>query len=358
MEEIIFGKRDRFLDKLMRRKHKIVKSWKRGKFFRRTVNYFLVKAAVSISVSIGKPYVWGFPFYLMIEPTNICNLKCPLCPTGEGTLERKEGLMDFSTLKMAVDELGDYLLEVNITNYGEPLINKQIYDMVAYIKEKGIRIMLGTNGHYFGEESEVERLILSGVDEIYVSLDGTTQDTYARYRVGGDFKKVVEGLRLLVEMRNKLDSSLPIVELQFLVMRHNENQIPDIRKLAMEIGVDRLILKPVSFNVSQWHNKGVQETFKEFMPQDEAFRLYRIEDGRLQWKHRIKNRCDYLWRGMVILWDGTVVPCCLDPRGDYKMGEVKGGIMKIWNSPGYINLRKQILTDKRKLPLCSHCPGT
>ena len=169
---------------------------------------------------------------------------------------------------------------------------------------------------------------------------------------------MVQGLSLLVETRNRLKSKLPFIELQFLVMRHNEDEIPAIRKLAQEIGVDRLILKSVSFNVSEWDNQNVKERFKDFMPKNECFRLYRLADGELQWKRPIENRCDYLWRGTVILSDGSIVPCCLDPRGDYKMGEVKDGIMKIWNSPRYIHLRRQILREKKKLSLCSHCPGT
>ena len=141
-------------------------------------------------------------------------------------------------------------------------------------------------------------------------------------------------------------------------MQHNEDQIPGIRKLAQDIGVDKLILKQVSFNVSEWNDQGVQERFKDFMPKNEYFRLYRLVGGKLEWKLPIENKCYYLWRGTVILCDGTIVPCCLDPRGDCKMGEVKDGIIKVRNSSRYINLRRKILQDKKKLSLYSHCPGT
>lgn len=354
MEEIIFRQPNTFKDKLRRHIDKIKASFKSGNFIKRIINYYLVK----ISLLIKSPKVLGYPFYLMIEPTNICNLKCPLCPTGEETLERKKVVMDFSILKMAIDELGDYILELNITNYGEPFIHKELCEMISYVKRKGIKVSVGSNGHYFNDEASVEKLILSGVDEIYVSLDGTSQESYSKYRVSGNFKKVVEGLELLLDLRKRLNSKLPFVELQFLVMQHNEDQIPGIRKLAQDIGVDKLILKPVSFNVSEWNDQGVQERFKDFMPKNEYFRLYRLVGEKLEWKLPIENKCDYLWRGTVILCDGTIVPCCLDPRGDYKMGDVKDGIKRVWNSSRYINLRRQILQDKKKLSLCSHCPGT
>ena len=354
MDEIIFLKGDNFIEKSKRRIAKITASFKRKSCIKRISNYFLIK----LSLLVKTPKVWGFPFYLMLEPTNLCNLKCPLCPTGKGTLMRQNGLMDFSVFKAAIDELGYYLLELNITNYGEPFIHNRLFEMIAYIKKKGIKVSVGTNGHYLDDEDKAKKLILSGVDEIYVSLDGTDQESYSRYRVGGNFEKVVKGLKLLVETKNKLKSKSPFVELQFLVMKHNEHQISHIRKLAKNIGVNRLILKPVSFNIAEWNNKEVRETFKEFEPKNKSFRLYHTVNAKLQWISSIKNRCDYLWRGTVILWDGTIVPCCLDPKAEYRMGKVADGIMKIWNNAKYINLRRQILKDKTKLPLCSHCPGT
>lgn len=126
----------------------------------------------------------------------------------------------------------------------------------------------------------------------------------------------------------------------------------------MDFSTLKMVIDEVSFNVSEWDLSEVKERFKEFMPEDGRFRLYEINEGNFQWKCQIKNRCDYLWRGMVILWDGAIVPCCLDPRGEMKMGEVKDGIRHGWNSPRYISLRKQILRVEQKLTLCSHCPGT
>lgn len=354
MQEIIFSKNEGFIDKLKRRTAKAAVSFRKGLLFKRISNYFLVK----LSLSLKRPRVWSAPFYLMIEPTNTCNLKCPLCPTGEGDLGRQNAMMDISVFKTAIDELGDYLLELNITNYGEPFLHKNLYEMISYVKGKGIRVIIGTNGHYFKDEDSVRQFILSGVDGVYVSLDGADQDAYSRYRVGGDFEKVARGLKMLVDAKNRLKMALPFIEAQFLVMRHNEGQIEAIRGLAEDIGVDRLILKPVSFNISEWGRQHVQERFKQTMPESESFRLYRMVDGKLQWKKPIEDRCDYLWRGTVILCDGTVVPCCVDPRGDMKMGNVRDGILNIWNGPRYTGLRQQVLLDKKRLNLCSNCPGT
>ena len=355
MEEIFFLKDNSLLDKIKRQIEKVsISRRNNGNLIKKLINYSLV----NVSTAIKNPKVWGKPFYLIIEPTNICNLKCPLCPTGEGTLSRQDGLMDFSIFKKAIDELGDYLLELNITNYGEPFIHNQLCQMISYSKKKAIKVSVGTNGHYFNNGADVERFILSGVDKVYVSLDGTTQESYSKYRVGGSFQKVVEGLRLLSKIKSRLKSSLPFIELQFIVMRHNEDELSCIRKIAKGIGAGRLVLKPVSFNISEWDRSVVKERFKEFMPKSERFRLYDLKAGNLCWKRRIKNVCGYLWRGAVVLWDGSIVACCLDPRGDYKMGEVKDGFRNVWNSQRYISLRRQVLKDKKKLDLCSNCLGT
>jgi len=353
MQEIIFSKNNGLLEKINRRASKMLLAMKQGVFFKKIKNYYAVK----MSLMLKMPKVWGRPFYLMIEPTNICNLKCPLCPTGEGKLGRKNELLDVSSFRQAIDEMGDYLLEVNITNYGEPFIHKDLCEMIEYIKRKGIKVCVGSNGHYFTDKDSVKKFILSGVDDIYISLDGTDQENYAQYRKNGDFDKVVKGIKLLVDTRNKLKKKTPFIELQFLVMSHNESRMQKIREIAKDIGVDRLILKPVSFNVSEWGHQDVREQFKKLMPEDESFRLYKISEKDFQWKQPIGNKCDYLWRGMVILCDGVIVPCCIDPRADLKMGEIKDGIMKVWNSPKYIALRKQILKDKKQLALCGNCQG-
>ena len=266
--------------------------------------------------------------------------------------------MEVADLERVIDDLGNYLLEVNITNYGEPFLNKDLYSMIRYMKRKGIKVNIGSNGHFFNDLESVQEFVLTGIDDIYISLDGVSQETYERYRVGGDFKKVVTGLKLLVKTRNELKSSTPFIELQFLVMKHNEHEVPQIREIAEDIGVDRLILKPVSFNVSEWEVPEIKERFKAFMPRDEKYRLYKINNNDLEWKEKIQNRCDYLWRGTVVLCDGSIVPCCLDPSGDMVMGNVRDGIKNVWNSEKYTALRKQILKDKSKLSICRYCLGT
>jgi len=310
-----------------------------------------------LSLKFGWSRVLGKPYYLMIEPTNVCNLRCPLCPTGEMKLKRAPGFMTMQTLREIIDPIQDSLIEINITNYGEPTMHKELPEMIRYVKDKGIRVSLGSNGHFFNTDEITTRYVQSGLDHIYISMDGTTQETFEKYRVRGNFEKLRENVARLVRIREALGVKTPEVELQFIVMRHNEHQMDEARKMARDWKADRLTFKPVSFNVAEWNDPAVRERFLDLFPNDEEHRLYDIDETDAKWKVPIENRCDYLWRAAVILWDGKIVPCCMDPRGDLLLGDAKDDIRRVWNGKRFRKLRKKIRTEKKAIPLCANCPG-
>ena len=316
-------------------------------------NILLCRLSVRLHTarSLGKPY------FLMIEPSALCNLRCPLCPTGAGTLERKAGNMTFATFRRVIDDLAGALMEIVFTNYGEPYLNPDLNRMIRYAKARGVTVIVGTNGHFFQSDSAVAEVLESGVDRLYVSLDGACQATFERYRVRGDFERVVEGLKRLLAARRQRGQQTPVVELQFLVMRHNEHEVDAMRALAQAIGVDRLVLKAVSFNNADWHRPEVLRRFLEFVPADPDYRLYEVDGDQLRWLRPIDEPCDYLWRAAVVLWDGRIVPCCLDPRAEMVMGHVEEGFRRVWNNAHYRRLRRGVVRDKRSIPLCANCPG-
>jgi len=314
-------------------------------------------AKCMLSLRMGWSRVMGKPYYLMIEPTNVCNLRCPLCPTGELKLERKPGFMTMETLREIIDPLADSLVEINITNYGEPTMHKQLPEMIRYVKDKGIRVSLGSNGHFFNNDEAAATYVRSGLDHIYISLDGTTQDTFEKYRVRGNFEKLRDNVTRLVRVRDELGSRTPEVELQFIVMRHNEHQMDEAREVADRWGADRLTFKSVSFNVAEWNDPEVRERFADLFPTQEEYQLYDLDGTDAKWKIPIENRCDYLWRAAVVHWDGKIVPCCMDPKGEIPLGTARQNIAKVWNGKRFRKLRKQIRTDKKKIPLCAQCPG-
>jgi len=336
--------------------HKIKRGlglWWRGEVsLRRVINAGLCH----LSLRRRWTRVLGKPFFLMIEPTNACNLRCPLCPTGRGTLDRPKAFLPIELYRQCIAELGPYLLEVNLTNYGEPMLHRDLPEMIACAKAAGTKVLLGTNGHFLTEES-ARQLIESGLDGVYISYDGIDQESYAKYRVRGDLAKVRDGVRTLLEQRKALGRTNPFVELQFLVMRHNEDQLDAFRAIADELGADRRIIKPVSFNVADWDDDGTRKTFAEFFPSREEYRVYIHEGDEWRWKKDELAFCTAAWRSLVVLADGSIVPCCRDPRGKYTMGNVADGVLEVWNGQRFRSFRRGMVEHRDRMAICKVCPG-
>jgi len=308
-----------------------------------------------LSYLLKKPVVHAYPFILMIEPTNYCNLRCPLCPTGNGSLKAPRGFMKLENYRKIIDECGDYLLNVTLWNFGESFLHKNIYDIIEYTKKKNIFIRMSTNGHYFNNKENVERLVKSRIDNIIISLDGASQETFIKYRVGGNFQQVIDGVTNLIKEKKRQNSKTPFVELQFIIMKHNEHEIEKARELAKKIGVDKVTFKTVSFQIDQALSK---EKIEEFMPEEKEHARYEEINGEIIRKAAIDDKCQWLWMASTINWDGLVTPCCYDPNRTMNLGNVvKEGMMKIWNGERYQALRRKIIMDKKTINLCKDCPG-
>ena len=197
---------------------------------------------ISKLIKLSKPF--GYPLTLMVEPTNICNLKCPLCPTGAGLVKRQKGFLQFRDFKKIIDEAGDYIFHLRLWNWGESLMNKEVFEMISYAKKKNIFINLSTNSNFLTKEI-ASRLINSELDELIISLDGASEETYKKYRVGGNFKKVIESIKFFVSEKKRLGKKFPHLRLQFIIMKHNEHEIQKIKSLAKEMGVDEIVFKTV-----------------------------------------------------------------------------------------------------------------
>ncbi|MGD8398005.1 MAG: radical SAM protein, partial [Anaerolineae bacterium] len=181
--------------------------------------------------------VAGLPYHYFIDPINVCNLRCPLCPTGRGVLARPRGRMDLEDLKRIVDEIAPYAYRIELYNWGEPLLHPDILEMIRYARGKRIMVGLSSNLNRLDRET-AQQLVTSGLSQLVVSIDGADQETYAAYRRRGQLDRVLENLGLLVEARQALGSRTPFLIWRMLVGRHNETQVEDVARLAHEMGVD------------------------------------------------------------------------------------------------------------------------
>ena len=210
--------------------------------FRRVWNATAIFSSYFLTKWTRRPIQWGMPFTISLEPTTACNLRCPECPSGLRAFTRPTGNLKEDFFKTTIDELYKDLMYLIFYFQGEPYINPKFLDMVKYANEKGIYTITSTNGHFLNAEN-ARKTIESGLDRLIISVDGTTQETYESYRKEGKLESVLKGAQNVVEWKRKLNSPTPHIIFQFLVVKPNEHQIPEIYKLAKEIGVDEVKLK-------------------------------------------------------------------------------------------------------------------
>ena len=290
----------------------------------------------------------GLPISISIEPTTSCNLRCPECPSGLRSFTRPTGMLQQQMFQKTIDQLKDTLTYLTFYFQGEPYLNPQFLEMVKYASANGIYTATSTNAHYLKDEV-ARQTVESGLDRLIISIDGTSQDTYESYRVGGQLEKVIEGTRNILAWKKKLKSKTPHTIFQFLVVKPNEHQIPEVYRLADELGVDQVVLK-----TAQIYD---YENGSDLIPvQDKYSRYQKTSSGNYQIKSSLDNQCWKMWHSCVITWDGKVVPCCFDKDAHFVLGDLKDqSFEEIWFGEKYNHFRASLLKSRSEIEICKNC---
>ena len=316
--------------------------------FARVYNVLLVNISYFASIIFGKNMHFGKPISISIEPTTTCNLQCPECPSGLRKFSRNTGFIQNSTIDRIMQQLSKHLIYVTFYFQGEPLLHPKFVDYVIKLKSKKLIVSTSTNAHFLTKDNS-DSIINSGLDRLIISLDGTDSETYLKYRKGGDFDKVIANITYFISRKNELKSNSPFVELQFIVFKHNEHQIDDIKALGKSLGVDYVSIKTAQLYEFEDGNDLMPGLIKYSRYQKQA-------DGKYQIKSKLPNKCYRMWSGNVITWDGDVVPCCFDKDADYVFGNIMDiDYNSIHKSTKYNKFRQQILTDRSKIDICRNC---
>jgi radical SAM protein with 4Fe4S-binding SPASM domain len=230
--------------------------------------------------------------------------------------------------------------------------------MISYAKKKGIKLVSSTNGHLFKKIEQADKLIASGLDSIIFAVDGISQETYEPYRQGGSLESVLQGIRTVVTRKRILNSKTPFVNFRFIVMKHNEHEIPMLKRLAKSLGVNALTLKTLNpVNQDPYSENPSEERIdNEFLPEDHHYHRFKY-DSTGQNVIRVKsNPCKQIWNNPTIHWSGAVCRCTYDPKEKYILGNLKDDTFKnIWYGLSYRGLRRQFRRDWEELPLCREC---
>ena len=317
--------------------------------WRRLYNASKVIASYYASILLNRPVQWGLPISVSFEPTTSCNLRCPECPSGLREFTRPTGMLKKDFFTQTIDDIHKDLLYLIFYFQGEPYLNRDFLDMVKYAAAKGLYTATSTNAHYLTDDV-ARKTVESGLDRLIISIDGTTQEVYQQYRVGGNINKVLEGARNIVKWKKELKSKTPFVFFQFLVVKPNEHQLEDIKKLAKDVGVDE-----VRFKTAQVYD--YENDPNHLIPVNEKFSRYKkTSDGKHVTKNKFSNRCWKLWHANVITWDGLVVPCCFDKDASHRLGNLQMQSFKdIWKNDNYRQFRKELMTSRKNIDICSNC---
>ena len=314
------------------------------KFF----NQIKIVSGYILSKLSGRVFHWGMPLSLSIEPTTSCNLRCPQCPSGLRSFSRPTGMLNLDFYKSVIDELHRKLFYLIFYFQGEPYLHPHFFELVKYASSHNIYTATSTNAHFLNDE-KAHKTITSGLSRLIISIDGTSQDTYQNYRVGGKLDKVIEGTENIIKWKKKLNSKSPYIIFQFLVVKQNEHQVDEIKKMGKKLGVDKVVIKTAQ--IYDFENGN------DLIPTNNKYSRYKKGgEGNFKIKNKLLNHCWKLWNSSVITWDGKVVPCCFDKDATYKMGDLNNQTFaQVWKSQPYFNFRKKILNSRKEIDICQNC---
>ncbi len=287
------------------------------------------------------PTAWGKPAFLKIEPSSVCNLKCLGCRQGKTAdlVDLSHGSMTLETFLKILDQTSMYLLEISFYLWGEPLLNKQLAQMVKLASDRDIASVVSTNLHFMDENTACS-LLDAGVTRIIVALDGMSPETYEAVRLGGDFAKAKRGLDTLASAKRKRGMKYPTIEWQYIETTNNSKEIEAAKAYASEIGIDYFTV------LVDWARRA-----------DNA----ELTASRAKAKARLKSRCPWLWFAAAFQWNGDMFPCChtAKKRDSLMANNGLGRIYEVWNGLEYRSARllfkNQDATVKPETP-CHKCP--
>jgi len=298
--------------------------WGPGSSYTVLVAYGTTRKAVNLLLNkaeqmLRRTRLRSRPWKLVIDPTNLCTLRCPFCRTGRRDRGRAPGRIDTALFESLIDWAAPYAFTLDLFNWSEPLLHPDIIRMIQYAESRRISTRLSTNFALKVSPEQMRALVDSGLSSLAVSCDGVDQESYETYRRGGQFAQVMANLKLLIRTRAEMGSATPQICWFFVVFRHNEHLVDKARRMAMELGCDTF------------------DTVTGFVDEH--------SDWLTTQKHKVaieasRYGCPWLYKYFIVHWDGGVAPCCTEfsEQDDFfNLRDVP--LCEAWNHPTYVRAR-------------------
>ncbi len=306
----------------------------------RYINLLKVTIGYIVSCITHRDHTMGLPVTASIEPANYCNLHCPQCPTGLGIIKKHPQTFELHKFCDIITAMSPELCYLNLYFQGEPFLCKELPQMVEFATMHHIRTSVSTNGHFLDNATAIA-LKKAGLGKLIVSIDGATPESYEKYRIGGNFNTVIEGVSNAVRAGLK-------VELQCLLLSTTENEIQQVKQLGKKLNVWK-----VTFKTAQFY------TLDPLMPKYNKHSRYKEESLTL--KQKLRNKC---WRsasGIVITTDGNILPCCFDKNSTHSYGNIfsntinKDAFYRVTHSQKASKFKNQVFSDRKHINICTNC---
>jgi MoaA/NifB/PqqE/SkfB family radical SAM enzyme len=309
----------------------------------------LLKAGLNLAHRRLLP--WSWPLNMQIELTSYCNLRCVVCPVGTSELTRGSRAIDVGLFESLMKEVGPYLLTLSLWAWGEPLLHPEIEQILAIARRYPVATLLSTNGQNLNQKRIQEALRQQPPAQLIVAIDGLCDQSNSLYRKGARLEPALEGVRALAAWKQETGSRRPRLHCRFLAMKHNQQELPQLRQFALENGFDMVSVRTLSIIDSS-----TQEPHRALLPDSEHLRAYAYQDG-----HRVRRHdfiCQHAFSFPSVFADGTVVACEQDYNGSHAYGVYsrERSFASIWFSPEAAAIRKTIRDDPGQLGFCVNCP--
>lgn len=311
---------------------------------KRLYNALKVLFAYYLSLLFRKPINFGIPIVFSIEPSSACNLHCPECLSGTNQISRKNSHFDIELFKKIIHQIHKKTWIINLYFQGEPLLHPNIIEMIRISNKAGLMTVISTNGNLITEKLAND-LIDSGLDILIISLDGWNQETYEIYRKGGNFNKLVAGMKFIKEARFEKRTQTSSIIAQCLYTSTSEKHLSKIKQIAHQYGFS-LVLKSIQIYGEIDSNK--------LLPTSNS--RYVLNEDKLFSKAKNKNRCRRLWTHSVITSDGLIVACCNDKFPEHIFGDILVETLEnILKSNKRTDFLQNVLINKSSISICRNC---
>lgn len=291
--------------------------------------------ALEQAIAAGAECIETYPWRVVAETGNICNLTCCADRTGRSGLPR--GFLRAADVERFLQPLWPYLVQVNLFNWGEPFLNRELPQIIATIHDHRVGTHVHTNMNHL-PEGLAERVIDSGLDFLIASIDGVTQPVYETYRKGGSCQRALQNLKTFIDIRNQRRSDTPRVVWRFLCFPHTLHQIDAARRVAAEIGADDLALGEGGLNGYVYTEQGRKKIGDETVSAQPPY-------------------CRDVYDFPVIHWDGKLLPCCNACSAEFAWGDLTSqNFLDAFNTPPFRTARRLAWGADDPTSPCRTCP--